>query len=359
MTAEPASAVPTEPFAGGRLTPIAMLRGVRVLAWSNETLYVSRGYTVERAVVRGDHIDWQPVGCWDAPLWRRLTSKFRLSHRLFRDGFHALAVLPSGSLVGAVAGAIVTLAPGESSFRVAHEITRGTRPLHIAATPEGRLFWGEYFDNPERSAVHIYASEDRGATWHIAHTFAKGEIRHVHNVVYDGWQNCLWILTGDYGAECKILRVSCDLRKLDVVLSGNQQARAVALVPMEDGLYFSSDTPLEANHVYRLDRNGSLTTVAGLTSSSIYGCQVGRAVFFSTMVEPSAVNRDPHVRLVSNVNRGDWRSLLAWKKDMWSMRLFQYGNAFLPDGRNTTPYLAFTTVAVEGADLTTTILRIA
>src|SRR5258708_9405594 len=58
------------------------------------------------------------------------------------------------------------------------------------------------------------------------------------------------------GSECRILRVSCDFRNGDVVLSGHQQARAVALVPTPDGLYFSSDTPLEPNHVYRLDREG-------------------------------------------------------------------------------------------------------
>ncbi len=73
----------------------------------------------------------------------------------------------------------------------------------------------------------------------------------------DEWANCLWVLTGDNGSECRILRVSCDFKNVDVVLSGHQQARAVALVPTSDGLYFSSDTPLESNHVYRLDREGT------------------------------------------------------------------------------------------------------
>ena len=35
------------------------------------------------------------------------------------------------------------------------------------------------------------------------------------------------------------------------------------------------------------------------------------------------------------------------------MGLFQYGNAFLPDGNNTTRYLALCTIAVEGNDQTT------
>jgi hypothetical protein len=274
---------------------------------------------------------------------------------LFRDGFHALAILPSGSLVAAVAGAIITLRPNEKTLRQSHAVTRGTRPLHITSVPNGNVYWGEYFDNPERDEVHIYASTDQGETWHIAYTFPKGAIRHVHNIVYDCWQDCLWILTGDYGDECRVLRASCDLSKIDVVLQGNQQARAVAAVPTERGIYFASDTPLESNFVYRFDTSGSLQRLGSISSSSICGCRVDRSVFFSSMVEPSDVNKDPSVRLYgANVTKdGDWELPLSWKKDLWPMRLFQYGNAFLPDGNNTTRFLALTTIAIKNDDVTT------
>jgi hypothetical protein len=353
-----AERVTTTPSEAPSLTPVAQLPGTRVLAWSDETLYVSRGYSVERATIRDTINDWQRVGYFSPPVWRRFSSKTKLTHRLVRDGFHALAVFASGHLVGAVPGAIVTLAPGENNFRITHEVVRGTRPLHITATPNGRLYWGEYFDNPYRGEVHIYTSVDYGATWHVAHTFPKGAIRHVHNIVYDEWENCLWILTGDYGTECQILRASVDLKKIDVAISGNQQARAVAMVPIPEGLYFASDTPLEANHLYRLDRSGELTELSAVSSSSIYGCRVGSAIFFSTMVEPSKANSDCYVRLYAGRGDASWRPLLGWKKDRWPMRLFQYGNAFLPDGRNQTEYLALTTIAVKGADLITTIFRV-
>jgi len=278
--------------------------------------------------------------------------------RLLRDGFHALAVLSSGHLVAAVPGAIITLVPGETKFRVSHKVVRGTRPLHITVTPGAHVFWGEYFDNAQREEVHIYASTDRGTSWNIAYTFPQRTIRHVHNIVYDEWEDCLWVLTGDDGAECRILRASCDFRTVETVMSGSQQARAVAFVPTRDALYFSSDTPLERNHVYRLDRRGSLARAADLSSSSIYGCRVGEAVFFSTMVEPSTVNPDRNVRIYGSLHRAEWRSLLTWRKDRWPMGLFQYGNAFLPDGNNTSGILAVSTVAVESADLETSLWRL-
>jgi len=255
---------------------------------------------------------------------------------------------------------VVTLAPGETKFRRTHKIRRGTRPLHLTAVPGGAIFWGEYFDNPDRDEVHVYGSVDSGATWSVAYTFAQGAIRHIHNIVHDPWGDCLWVLTGDYGDECRMLRATCDFSRVEAVLQGNQQARAVAAIPTEDGLYFSSDTPLEPNYIYRLDRQESLLQLAPIASSSIYGCRVANRVFFSTMVEPSEVNHDRHVRLYGgDGGTQDWHLLKAWHKDRWPMGLFQYGNAIMPDGNNTTPFLALTTVAVESDDLVTSLYAVA
>jgi hypothetical protein len=338
---------------------IATFPHMRALAWHNDVLYASRGYALLRARIRaGTTAGWENVGSYRPSLSRTITSSSRLPSRLFRDGFHALVALSSGHFVGAVPRAIVTLAPGETEFHQSHKVLRGTRPLHLAVTPRDHIFWGEYFDNPQRDEVYIYASMDRGAHWDVAHTFPKGTIRHVHNIVYDEWENCLWVLTGDLGSECRILRASCDFKTVDVILSGHQQTRSAALVPTRDALYFSTDTPLESNHVYRLDRGGNPSKVAALDSSSIYGCRVGNAIFFSTMVEPSTINSSRDVCLYGSSDGIQWQRVLQRRKDRWPMGLFQYGNAFLPSGKNTTDLLAVTTAAVERADLETSIWRI-
>jgi hypothetical protein len=339
---------------------IAAFPMMRALAWHNDVLYASRGYKVFRARIRTrtSAINWERAGQYRPTAWRSITSSSPLASRLFRDGFHALAVLSSGHLVGAVPNAIVTLASGETEFHASHRVLRGTRPLHFAVTRSDHIAWGEYFDNPRRDEVHIYASTDQGAHWEVAHTFPKGAIRHVHNIIYDEWEDCFWVLTGDHGSECRILRASCDFKSVDVALSGNQQARAAALVPGRDALYFSSDTPLETNHIYRLDRRGNLRRVTALSSSSTYGCRVGNAFFFSTMVEPSAINSSRNVCLYGSPDGASWQPLQQWKKDLWPMALFQYGNVFLPDGRNTAGLLAATTIAVERADLETSIWRV-
>ena len=337
------------------LSRVIRLPAFRALAWSGDALYASRGYELFRARIQDPirDINWQSVAKF-SPGWKRqITSANRLSSRLFRDGFHALTVLPGGGFVAAIPGSILTLGANATEFRRTHAIIRGTRPLHITAVPGGAIFWGEYFDNPSRDEVHIYGSTDFGATWDVAYTFPKGAIRHVHNIVHDPFANCLWVLTGDNADECRILRATCDFKDVQPVLQGRQQARAVAALPTEDGLYFSSDTPLESNFIYRLDRDGKLSQLAAISSSSIYGCRAGNHLFFSTMVEPSEVNRDRSVRIYgARLGRADqWQPLLSWKKDRWPMNFFQYGNALLPDGNNATQYLAVTTIAVDSDDM--------
>ena len=337
--------------------PVATLSDFRALTWHDDLLYLSRGYDLYAARMVSPPFQPRKVATWSPGVRRNLTTRFRLTSRLFRDGFHALAVLPSGNLVGAVPGAIVTLKRGEREFQITHRITRGTRPLHITATSGGRVFWGEYFDNAQRSEVHIYQSRDYGLTWEVAHTFPAGSIRHVHNIVYDRWDNCLWIFTGDNGGECKIIRSSRDLASLDEVVAGNQQARAVAAVVATEGIHFASDTPLEKNFIYFLDRRGKIHTLAPITSSSIQGCRNRNGIFFSTMVEPSKVNLTGQVTLIGSDNGAAWQQIGSWHKDRWPMRLFQYGNAVLPDGDNSTEFLAATTVAVQDADSVTAIWR--
>jgi hypothetical protein len=346
----------------GKLVRCARIPHLRALAWKGETLYASRGYELLRASAADlpREMNWHVVGNF-RPSWnRKLSVVNRLTARLFRDGFHALAFLPSGTIVAALPGSIVTLPANETEFLQTFSITRGSRPLHITAVPGGRVFWGEYFDNAARDEVHIYGSADGGVSWDVAYTFPKRAIRHIHNIVHDPWQECLWVLTGDYGDECRILRASYDFTSAEVVLQGKQQARAVAAVPTEDGLYFASDTPLEQNFIYRLERGGTLSCLAPVSGSSIYGCRVGSQVFFSTMVEPSEINRDLMVRIYGAHAKYPqrWDPLLSWRKDRWPMKFFQYGSAFLPDGINSTQYLALTTVAVELDDMVTSIYSV-
>ncbi|HYA26284.1 MAG TPA: hypothetical protein VEF05_19140, partial [Terriglobales bacterium] len=87
-----------------RLTKLAAFSGLRALAWHDDVLYASRGYTLLRARITpgARDVQWEGVGEARPQWWRTLTSVSRLGTRLCRDGFHALAVLASGELIAAV-----------------------------------------------------------------------------------------------------------------------------------------------------------------------------------------------------------------------------------------------------------------
>ncbi len=357
MSAAAQSASNPRPQGSWRLSSSGTYDGLRVLAWTGKILYASRGFSLLRARPELEGWEWETVAGYRPAPWRKMIEGSRPLSRLVRNGFHALCSTCCGHLIAAVPGAILTLHPAESEFRPSHRIIRGTRPLHFCVTPDDVVLWGEYFDNPHREPVHIYASSDHGESWHVAYTFPAGSIRHVHNIVYDQRRKCLWIATGDDGGECRILRASSSLDQVSPMLIGSQQTRAAALLPTPEGLFFSSDTPFEKNYVYCLDDADKVRTVVSLNSSSIFGCAVGSTLFFSTMVEPSKVNRELSARLYGGHARS-WRQLQGWEKDIWPAGLFQYGNVILPDGQNDTNLLAVTTIAVKDADLRTYMWRV-
>jgi hypothetical protein len=354
--------LPQDDAAVSATAPLARLRlavwpELRALAWDGDLLYASRQYDLLCARPDSQRAVWSRVASFRPALWRRVTAQHHLSARAARDGFHGLVTLPSGAQIATVPGAIVRRSVQDDEFVVCHRVRRGTRPLGLTALPDGTVCWGEYFDNPLRAEVHVYASSDDGRTWHVAYTFPAGSIRHVHNIVFDPWARSLWVLTGDVGRECRILRASCDWTEVQEVLGGNQQARAVAAIPREDALFFASDTPLERNYVYRLDRRGGVDRLAPLEGSVFYGCQAGDGIFFSTAVEPSQVNRSRQVTVCGSRDGESWQQVLAWTKDRWSMRFFQYGVGIMPSGSHPS-LLAVSVIGVEEADGATSVWRV-
>lgn len=351
-----------------KLHRIARLPGMKALYWHGDHLYASRGYELfrirlnralgesrdeydkDRDYGKGWEWDRERVGFYRPDLIRRLASKNRLIYRLLRAGFHSLEVLPDGKIIAILAKAIAVLEPGEVEFKTTWQIKRGTRPLNICVTPDRKVFWGEYFNNENRDEVYIYGSEDEGYSWEVIYSFPRGKIRHIHNIIYDPFEDCLWVLTGDEDHECYIMRVSRDWHSVDTILWGSQQTRAVTFIPMPDALYFATDTHRELNYIYRLKRDGVVERLAPIAGSSTYGCKVGEAIFFSTGVEPSRVNRYPFACLYGSADKLLWEKLIEWLKDVWPMPFFQYGNILLPKGEVATSVLVTTGIAVQQED---------
>jgi hypothetical protein len=294
---------------------------------SDGTLWASRGMKVFRSTDQAR--SFQSVARHKGNFVQRLSRASRLFDRFTRSGFQGLLPLPDGSCLATIRGSILKLDPGSESFREVFRIRRGSRPLNICLHPDGRLFWGEYFFNHDRDEVHIYASDDAGDSWEVAHTFPSGEIRHVHGIFYDTFRGGCWILTGDEGKESKILFTADPFNQIDTVFEGSQLYRNTFLIPRADRLITATDTPFEQNYILAMDpQQGTVDKVQEITGSAFFGCSVGGWAVVSVGVEPSRVNTSKFASLWISADDERWRELHNTKRDMWHVTPY---SRFIPD----------------------------
>lgn len=334
------------------------LRGL-LLYHDGKELYFSRGYRLYRSTDGGRSAERVATLPRSEPreklargvLGRRLTRGYirhllpvdggwvalagRRFYRLRSPGAHA-AEAAGGSPSGGAGSKAAPLVPEPGAYAV------GRQPFHLAATPAG-LYYGEYRSNPERSPVGIYKSVDGGRSFTL-HTRFEG-VRHIHGVFTDPWEpGTLLAATGDENAEAAVWRVpetgtargagAAGAVRPERIAGGSQRFRAVTLIPSEEAIYFGSDTPQERNFIYRLDRqSGALEACAEVGGSVFWGASLpDGSLAFSTVVEPSTVNRSRHAELWLSRNGARFFCIRRYREDPLPPKLFQYAQIRFPAG---------------------------
>jgi len=336
-----------------RLNLLIKFENFRVLGWRKGYLYASNGYflfkTETKNLLDNLKINWEEVGFFKQNFIRNLGSKYRMSARFLRSGFQTLSFYED-KIVAVIDKHIAVLEKDSKEFKSTFKMIKGTRPLGMAVTPDGNIYWGEYFSNKERESVSIYASKDGGYTWGIVYTFPEGTIRHIHNIFYDSFDDCFWILTGDENSESRILKTDKDFNSMEAVFQGNQQSRAATMIIEKDYIYYATDTPYEQNHIYRIERKtGQKEKLGEISGPSMYSCKVGGMYFFTSAAEPGEYYY-PAACIWGSIDGSKWHKLIEWNKDRWHPGYFQFGNVFLPKGTTEEKILAVTGAAVKQID---------
>lgn len=341
-------------------SPIRVIPHTRPLLFHEGRLYCAR---FDRIVSTSDYgTSFQDETTLDLPMKSRpILRLFPLAQRIVRASTYRMRVLPDGSRVFIFRGGVYTQRPGEPTARRTYVVERGSRPVSLAVSRDGLVVFGEYFDNAERGPIRIFASRDSGQTWGPVYTFPAGEVRHVHGISYDPWEDCFWICAGDYGPENQLLRASTDFRDLRMLRQGGQGNRFYYLLVTENHLVTATDTPLEDNHICVIDKHtGELEQVARIENTSFYSCWVGGKIFLSTNAEPSPVNdtEASHVWM-GDLEGGGWRRILTFPGDFFHRLthlpgvhsgLFQYPRIFFPEGENPGRELVCYGLGVRGYD---------
>jgi hypothetical protein len=290
-----------------------------------------------KLLISKDHgVTFHDVAKYQKDPIEKIAGFCRILSRIFRVGLYAALPLQDGGILAIVRKRILLCKPKTSSLIPVFRISRGSRPLNVCQIPTGEIFFGEYFSNHERQDVNIFGSDDGGKTWSAIYTFPAGSIRHIHSIIYDEYRKGCWVLTGDLDAECKILFTDDGFNTLRTIISGNQRARAVSAIPVQNGLIIPTDTPLEINAIQLFDPvNRKFEEICKLPGSAFFTGQAGDYLLISTVVEPSPVNPTIYASIFISKNSGrTWSELYRRRKDRWPSKLFQYGALALPAGKN-------------------------
>lgn len=326
----------------------------RPLLVEGTALYASRGLQLYRSDDFGE--SFRSLAGVQTSGFKRLLARSQMASRIGRLGFHGLRVLEDGSMVGVIRDQIVHLEPDGSQFRPVLSVHRGLRPLSLTLSPSGDLFFGEYFANPRRDAVHVFGSSD-GGSWEPIHTFSAGTVRHVHDVVWDPYRRGLWVLTGDDDREAGLWFTGDGFDTLEPVVRGTQHVRAVSVIPTENGLIVPTDSPRIENAIHLLELpEGRLTPLCPLPGSAFHALESEGLYLVSTVAEPSSVNHETGATLFASLDGENWRWVDRLPPDTlcrilpFARKVLRYPELALTPGDNDTPFVFGFGRSVRGTD---------
>lgn len=325
-----------------------MHKSYKILSCLNNYFIASKGYKIIQYKYEGNHprhsgtiIDRKYYWYAKSSISRRLLRAEITKYYHFTD-VNDLVIVKHG----------IFKKVGDNYVKCLH-IPRGSKPLNLCILPNGHLFFGEYFQNIGKDAVHIYGSFNHGETWCKVFTFKAGNINHIHGLFYDKYSERIWVLTGDRENECIIGYTEDEFKTFTEVFRGGQEYRTCQLFFYKDFIVFGTDTQYEQNIIKKFDRHTlEITELQKVQGSVIKGGQVGNVAFISTTVEPSKVNTDKYAHLWVTKDGIHWEERYKAKKDWLPATLFQFGTFEFPQycGIEKLERLYFSGRALKGLD---------
>ena len=284
-----------------------------------------------------------------------LPSRIALTRRFLRAEITSFYCLDNDDQLVIAKKGFFLRKKGSKTFEKCFAMPRGSKPLNLCIAPSGNIYFGEYFQNMDKQAVHIYCSKDNAHTWKIAYTFEAGQINHIHGLFLDPYTNRIWVVTGDRENECIIGYTKDEFKTFVEVFRGGQEYRSCLLFFYPDFIVFATDSQYIQNTIKCFDRTTleiiELQTIQG---SAIKGGQVGDVSFLSTTIEPSTVNKDKYAHLWVTKDGLHWEERYKAKKD-WLPSIFQFGTLEFPQyDLDKIDRLYFSGRALKGLDGKTT-----
>ena len=283
--------------------------------------------------------------------WKKALVRIRSAERLLRLEPRIAKALNDNEFLLSYQGEVLLINTKDASCSVEHRYRSGmNNPLSFCSI-NNRILYGEYFSNKKHEACAIYERTSKG-NWERVFKFCAGSIKHIHQIVFDKYRECIWILTGDADNETGIWKSDMSFSRVERVFSGSQKYRSCFMMPLKNGLVYATDTPLESNAVYFAKETEDGTFEEPIAVYEMCGpCIYGRVIDDEVMVMSTSVEPDPslptarymvttklgkgvkdrYCHLVAgNIEMG-FHEFCRLKKDRYWMGLFQFGSLLFPD----------------------------
>jgi hypothetical protein len=304
-----------------------------------------------------DGATWQRILTIPRPFKRAIIEAalpFRLLCRLFRHEVRAMLRLADGTFIVSTRQGMYFAKGGQPVMTQARMDDGGipaSFPMCIGQLPDGRIVWGEYSGSKTGFSRRLFCSDDGGRSYRPVYTFGPDEISHVHNVFHDPTLDRLWVFTGDHGRHAGMGLLSTDFKSFEWVGRGEQKYRAVLAFDLGDRLIYGTDTEIEDNAVYRLDKaTRRLDRLVELDGSCIHACRCGDWYVLSTTAERTNTSAGDRASLWVSRDGERWQRVLTCQKDCWSYAYFQFGSLVLPRGGSGRNVVMYSGQALKGVD---------
>lgn len=299
----------------------------------------------------------------------RFLSRISLLARLLRVNIRTSIEVDEECILLQVDHLIMEFNPNLKKITDGFYLGSHIRALNITKIESIRGFddmvvFGEYLENFSKKSVSVF-KRDGVDKWSAIFTFSDGMINHVHNIIPDPFNDCVWILTGDFDAAACIWMAKDNFHSVTPIFLNSQLYRSCVAFPTKDGLVYATDSPFEQNYICLLyNENGIYKTkqLCEINGSCIYGTKVTDKFIFSTAVEGDG--RDASlVKLFFSKKRGTgikdnkshvyagnlktgFEDVYQVKKDILPFA-FQFGTIMFPKGENCSDIIYATHVATK------------
>ena len=287
-----------------------------------------------------------------------LLNRFRLFDRISRGGLQVVSLLDGDAALVVNKSKIWKVNLKDHSFAMDFEIPDGKKLLNVSKFVdvqghEDSICFGEYFQNPYMDSVRIWSRPiNPNGQWRVAHTFKKGLINHIHNIIPDQRIGAAWILTGDFHQGASLWLAKNDFNEVKRVKQGDQSYRAVWMEHVANNEYcYATDSQLQVNSLKRLIHSREscqIEEIVEIEGSSIYYGKNRDVIVFSTTVEPGAPTgnsirdifettpgpgiKSKYACIYTMDSSSNVHEIYRARKDLFPMRLAQFGTFTFPGG---------------------------